>query len=277
MARRVLGLVASPNAEGRTYQVVNAILMAAEKAGAGVELVRMSEHVVEPCKDCNSDSCTEKQQCSFDDPGLEYLTEKLLHCDALAFGTPVYWKDTSAMARYMILKMLRLFAAKSPVAGIPALGVGVAGNTGNGLISGIRPIYHFFQMLNMRALAPYPVTRFNWESVLSEAERQGTELAAMERRPFQGMDDLILWYDNLPYLNLSRADEIRLLAALATAALPDEALPGVVGKLAAAEHLKAKGSSLESLKTSASIFWKALKDFDERVSQPDQVCPAVKG
>jgi multimeric flavodoxin WrbA len=279
MARKVLGLVASPNAEGRTCQVVNAILMAAEKAGADADLVRMAEHVVQPCKDCNSDSCMEKQRCSFEDPGLEYLTRRLLNCDALVFGTPVYWKDTSAMAKYLILKMFRLFAAKSPLAGLPALGIGVAGNTGNGLISGLRPIYHFFQMLHMRALPPYPATRFNWGSVLSEAEKQGTELAglATERRPFQSMEDLLLWYDNLPYLSLNRADEVRLLAALATAAVPDEAAAGVARRLADAEHMKAQGNSLESLKATASVFWRAVKDFDERVSQPEQACPAVKG
>jgi hypothetical protein len=174
------------------------------------------------------------------------------------------------MARYLIDKMFRLYAFKSPFAGLPALGVAVAGMTGNGLISGLRPIYHFFQILDMRALAPYPVTRFNWESVLSEAERQGTELAGLagQRRPFLGMEDQLLWYDNLPCLNLSRTDELRLLTALATAALPNNAAGDVAKNLADAEFLKAQGKALESLKITTSTFWKALKDFNEQTSRP---------
>jgi hypothetical protein len=127
----------------------------------------------------------------------------------------------------------------------------------------------------MRPLPPYPATRFNWESVLSEPEKQGTELAALarERRPFEDMEDLVLWYDSLPYLNLSRTDELRLLTALATAASSEGAVSDVVRGLADAEKLRAQGNFLGSLKATTSIFWRALKDFDEEVNRPKNSAP----
>ena len=47
----VLGLVGSPNQEGRTNDLVTAALEGAARAGAGTELVQMSDHVVAACKE----------------------------------------------------------------------------------------------------------------------------------------------------------------------------------------------------------------------------------
>ena len=109
----------------------------------------------------------------------------------------------------------------------------MAGGSGNGLVSGLRPRYHFFQILQMRALPPQPVTRFNWDAALAQAEERGAQLAAMagERHPFAGPEERLLWYDHLPYLNLSRAAERRLLAALATESLSERALAGIARAL----------------------------------------------
>jgi multimeric flavodoxin WrbA len=48
----VLGLVGSPNREGRTAQLVTAPLEGASRAGASTELIQMADHVVDACKDC---------------------------------------------------------------------------------------------------------------------------------------------------------------------------------------------------------------------------------
>ena len=150
------------------------------------------------------------------------------------------------MVRCLILKMFRVYARSAPLAGLPALGIGVAGGTGNGLVSGLRPLYNFFQMLQMRALDPQPVTRFNWGSAIARAREQGVLLAAMagKRHPFEGLEERFLWYDDLPYLSMSRAAERRLLAALATEALPDGTLPDIARVLASADRLAAKGEAL---------------------------------
>jgi hypothetical protein len=103
--------------------------------------------------------------------------------------------------------MVRVYGLSGPLQGLPALGIGIAGGTGNGLISGLRPVYHFFQMMQMRALEPLPATRFNFDVAVQRAGELGAEVAAMakKRTSFAGLEERLLWYDALPYLGLSRA------------------------------------------------------------------------
>ena len=104
------------------------------------------------------------------------------------------------MVKYFILKMFRIYGRSAPLQGLPAVGIGIAGGTGNGLISGLRPVYHFFQMMQMRALEPLPATRFNFDASLQRAAELGSELAGMiqRRNPFTSLEERLLWYDSLP-------------------------------------------------------------------------------
>ena len=262
----VLGLVGSPNRDGRTYRAVRAALDGAAKAGARVELVQMADHVVEACKDCLPWECKDTLKCAYPDASFEHLSQKLLGCGALVLGAPIYWWDTTGMIRYLILKMFRVYARSAPFAGLPALGIGIAGGTGNGLVSGLRPLYHFFQMLQMRALEPLPVTRFNWDAALVRAGELGAALAGMAgaRQPFSGVEDRLLWYDNLPYLGLTRAAERRLLAALTTAALPEGADPAIPRLLAEADALAARGEPLRALRAITVAYEAGVTVFDAK-------------
>ena len=145
----VLGIVGSPRSDGLTNQLVTAALDSATEAGAETELVQMSECVVNPCRDCLPWVCLKNLKCTYEDDNFEMLSEKILNCGALVLGTPVYWWDTSARVRYLILKMFRIYAMSGKLRGLPALGVAIAGGTGNGLISGLKPVYHFFQIMQI--------------------------------------------------------------------------------------------------------------------------------
>ena len=260
----VLGIVGSPNREGRTNQLVNAALEGAAKAGAPTELVQMADHVVAACRDCLPRVCQENQKCTYEDEAFEHLSQKVLNCGALVLGTPVYWWDTSGMVKYFILKMFRVYAPSAPLKGLPALGISIAGGTGNGLISGLRPVYHLFQMLQMRALEPLPATRFNFDAAVKRAGELGSQLAPMiqRRNPFTSLEDRLLWYDSLPYLGLNRAEERRLLADLTTLALPSNTQPTVPFGLARADALSAAGRLLESLTEITRVYEAGVKAFE---------------
>ena len=260
----VLGLVGSPNRDGRTYRMVTAALDGASRAGARVDLVQMADHVVEACKDCLPWECKDTLKCTYADPAFEFLSGKLLRCGALILGAPIYWWDTTGMVRYLMLKMFRVYARSAPLAGLPAFGIGVAGGTGNGLISGLRPLYHFFQMLQMRALEPVPVTRFNWDAALGRAGELGAQIAGMahQRHRFAGLEERLLWYDSLPYLSLSRAAERRLLADHTTAALPEGADPAIARGLVGADALAARGESLRSMQEITRAYEAGVKVFE---------------
>jgi hypothetical protein len=170
------------------------------------------------------------------------------------------------MVKYFILKMFRVYARSAPLQGLPAVGLGIAGRTGNGLISGLRPVYHFFQVMQMRAIEPLPATRFNFPAAVQRAGELGGQLASMVQRrtPFAGLEERLLWYDSLPYLGLSRAGERRLLADLTTMALPSNAGGAVPSGLARADALGAAGRLLESLTEVTRVYEAGVKAFEEK-------------
>jgi multimeric flavodoxin WrbA len=261
----VIGLVGSPNREGRTNQLVAAALEGAAGQGVTTELIQMSDHVVAACKDCLPWVCKDNLKCTYEDEAFEYLSLKILNCGALVLGTPVYWWDTSGLVKYLILKMFRIYARSAPLQGLPAFGVAIAGGTGNGLVSGLRPVYHFFQMMQMRAVEPLPATRFNFDSAVEQARKLGEKIAAMagRRHPFAGLEERLLWYDQLPYLGLSRAAERRLLADLAIQALPSRESPAMALGLARADELSAAGKPVEALTEVTRVYEAGVKGFEE--------------
>lgn len=262
----VLGLVGSPNRPGRSFQLVQAALEGAAAAGARTELVQMADHVVAACKDCLPWVCDKNQKCTYEDEAFEFLSGKLLSCGGLILGAPVYWWDTSGLVRYFTLKMFRVFARSGSLNGLPAAGLAIAGGTGNGLVSGLRPLYHFFQMMQMRALDPLPATRFNFDAALKRAGELGAQIAAKagSRAPFGGVEERLLWYDALPYLGLSRAAERRLLADLTTAAMPAGADPSLPIGLVRADVLAAAGKKMDALVEVSRVYEGGFKAWEKK-------------
>lgn len=264
--KTVLGIVGSPNPKGRTNQLVTSALRGASHAGAPIELIQLSEFVVSACKDCLPYICKDTQKCKFEDAAFEYLSQKILQCGALILGAPVYWWDTSGLVRYLMLKMFRVFAFSSPTDGLPALGIAIAGGSGNGLVSGLRPLYHFFQVMKMRAIEPVPATRFNFAEALQRSEALGGQIAAMaeSRRPFDGRESLWELYDALPYLGLNRAGERRLLAALGAMKTAEDLGVEILSGLAKSNALAAAGQVRAALLESTRVYDAAIQAFDRK-------------
>jgi len=233
----------------------------ASKAGAQVELVQMADHVVEACKDCLPWECMKTLKCRYEDPAFEYLSDRLLHCGAVCWGpstggTP---RDGQVPHPQDVPRLCPLRPACRPA----GLGIGIAGGTGNGLVSGLRPVYHFFQMLQMRALEPLPVTRFHWDTHAGERRiGRGARGMAAARHPFAGVEERLLWYDALPYLDLDRG---RAASArrLTTTALPPTADPAIPRGLAEADALARGASPCGRFRRSAGRT-SSVKAFEEK-------------
>ncbi len=252
--KTILGLVGSPRTDRLTNQLVSSALEGAARTGTATELVQMSEYVVNACKDCQPWVCADNLKCTYEDGNLELLSEKLLNCDGLVLGAPVYWGDTTAMVRLLIQRIFRIYARTQPLLGLPAYGIAIAGGSGNGLVSGLRPLYHFFKVMWMRAIKPLPVTRFDLKQASMSAGESGYNLARMAKEPFETRDDRDFWYDNLPYLADTNAEERRLLAAVAYQGVPEESKDKVQGDWAKADILSALGLTLESMIETSKIY-----------------------
>src|SRR5271157_5241797 len=262
----VIGIVGSPNRDGRTYKLVSAALRGAAQAGVGIELIQLADHVVSACRDCVPWVCASNKKCSYEDAAFEFLSDKLRSCRALVLGSPIYWWDTTGMVRYFFLKMFRVFARLAPFQGLPALGIGVAGGTGNGLLTGLRPLYQFFQVMQMRALEPLPATRFNFDACVLKAAELGAELGGMaeKRAPFATVEERLMWYDNLPYLNASRVAERRLLADYAVASLSSDDGDALARRLINSEKLAEAGRIKEMAAEVTRVYDAAVKAFEKQ-------------
>lgn len=262
----VLGLVGSPNRNGRTNELVRAALAGAAKAGATTELVQMSDYVVDACKDCLPWVCATNLKCTYEDKAFEALSEKILSSGGLVLGTPVYWGDTSAMVRYLFIKMCRVFARAGQLKGLPALGIAIAGGSGNGLATGLRPVYHFFRVMQMRPLEPLPSTRFDFSRATAKAEAMGEQIGKMAnaRAPFDSSEECWLAYDRLPYIGEHRAEERMLLAAITWEATPDGTRKDLEGELSQAEILAASGRDLDALLEITRVYNSSVKAIDEQ-------------
>jgi hypothetical protein len=121
-------------------------------------------------------------------------------------------------------------------------------------------------MMQMRSLEPVPATRFNFDTAMDRARRLGEQIAAMakERTPFASLEERLLYYDALPYLGLSRAEERRLLADYATQALPVDSDPHIAVGLARADALAAAGKRLDSLTEVTKVYEAGIDAFEAK-------------
>lgn len=263
MGKKIIGLVGSPRPDGLTNRLVESALKGAADTGADTELIQMSEYVVDACRDCLPWVCFENLKCTYKDPNLEYISEKILNCDGLVWGTPVYWGDTTALVRLAMLKLFRLYARTQAFHGVPSFGIAIAGGTGNGLISGLVPLYHFFRIMWMRGIDPLPVTRFNLEDTILSAEKSGQKLAGMEKKGFADRNERDYYYDSLPLISLSAAEERKLLAAITYDALAKEKKEKTDGSWTQADSLLLENKSLESMNEISRIYDSAFKLYEE--------------
>ncbi len=82
---------------GNTEVLVKEALMGAQELGAEVELVRLNDLKLKPCTGCNR--CFEDMftkggsgDCILKNDDFRFIDEKILECDGLIVGSPIYEK-----------------------------------------------------------------------------------------------------------------------------------------------------------------------------------------
>jgi multimeric flavodoxin WrbA len=102
---KVLGLTCGRKMSN-TEILVKEALMGAEEMGAEVEIVRLMDLDIKPCTGCNS--CVidlfEKAgsgECVIKSDDLKFIDEKILDCDGLVLGSPVYEKAPQGLLKVL--------------------------------------------------------------------------------------------------------------------------------------------------------------------------------
>ncbi|WFN34170.1 flavodoxin family protein [Methanogenium sp. S4BF] len=99
---KVLGISGSMQPNGNTAYLVRKILEAVTEANAEAtcEFISLGGHHITPCTGCLQ--CREKKECVITNDDWGAVAEKMVECDVLVIGTPVYYYDVSGQLKNFI-------------------------------------------------------------------------------------------------------------------------------------------------------------------------------
>jgi multimeric flavodoxin WrbA len=96
---RIIGVSGSPRVGGNTDTILKEALMAAEKEGAEVGLIRICDYRLEPCNACSA--CFDTKKCVIGDD-CEKLYQELVNADGVILGSPSYFQGVTAQMKIFI-------------------------------------------------------------------------------------------------------------------------------------------------------------------------------
>jgi multimeric flavodoxin WrbA len=136
---KIAVITGSRNRAGQTAQAVDAVVEGAIAAGAELvgDIVFLPAKKIERCRQCNDmgwGRCRKEGHCTINDD-FSAVVAAIKMADAVLFATPVYYGDLSESMRAFLDRLRRTCTQEDGKAGIsdkPAIGVCVAGGSGNG-------------------------------------------------------------------------------------------------------------------------------------------------
>ena len=106
---KVLGIFGSPRKGGNTELLLEELLKGAEKEGASVERLYLSDFTIIPCKECHG--CDNTGSCVILDD-MEKIYPKLLEADAVILASPIFFYGVTAWAKALIDRSQAFWARK---------------------------------------------------------------------------------------------------------------------------------------------------------------------
>lgn len=91
----VLYLSGSPRVGGNTER-----LLAVMREALPGELLRIADHQIAPCESCWA--CREQDCCVIDDDFTRTIMPRMIECDALVIGCPVYFNNVPSKTKALI-------------------------------------------------------------------------------------------------------------------------------------------------------------------------------
>ena len=178
---KVMMISGSRNTAGRTAQCANAIAKGLAEAGATSELVFLPVMKIERCRQCEADGwgiCRREGRCVINDD-FAGLLEKMKAADAVVAANPVYFRDLSDSMRSFLdrVRRLKFMQPDRPMEGKPAVGVCLAGGSGNFAPSAGYILDTVLQMCGFDVVDMVNVRRQNLDIKLPMLEATGRWLA----------------------------------------------------------------------------------------------------
>lgn len=176
---KVIAIQSSPNLDGLTSSLAQAVLNGVRNEGGTVELIHLNKLNLEPCIACDNGwgKCRDEGVCVHEDD-FQNLTDEIAKCDALVFATPVYWHDLSESAKIFLDRLRRCETGLGfkTFAGKKAIGIASAGGSGRGAIRALYNLEDYLRRLGFDIFDLVPVTRFSKDHKLEMLEKVGRRL-----------------------------------------------------------------------------------------------------
>jgi len=177
---KVLAIQSSPNLNGLTSSLAQAVLRGAEGAEGEAELIHLNKLDVKPCIACERGwgKCRSEGVCIIEDD-FESIREKISQADALVFSTPVYWHDLSESAKIFLdrLRRVETFGSFKNYSSKQAIGIASAGGSGSGAVKALLNLEDYLRRVGFQIFDLVPVTQISKEYRLEMLEKAGKKLA----------------------------------------------------------------------------------------------------
>jgi len=177
---KVVAVQSSPNLDGLTSGLVQAVLRGLEARGGETELIHLNKLDIKPCIACDNGwgKCRKEGICILEDD-FQKWREKIAKSDALIFATPVYWHDLSESAKIFLDRLRRCETGRDfkTFTGKKAIGIASAGGSGRGAVRALYNLEDYIRRLGFDIFDLVPVTRFSKDHKLEMLERAGKRLA----------------------------------------------------------------------------------------------------
>jgi multimeric flavodoxin WrbA len=202
MGIKVLGISASPRANGNSDLLLKQALSGAESANAQTEYIRLADFNIAPCIECNA--CYKTGTCAVQDD-YQMISSKMLEADRLIFATPIFFMTVSAQAKLLIDRCQCLWAhkyvLKEPLVETAgrdrrAMAIAVGGSKSKKMFESIRmTMKYYFDVLDMHYVANLFVNKMEepgqtkkHPTAMKEALRLGAQLIIAPTPPEKPID-----------------------------------------------------------------------------------------
>jgi len=176
---KAIAVQSSPNLDGLTSNLAQAVLKGVKVKGGEVELVHLNKLDMKPCIACNEGwgKCRKEGLCILEDD-FESLRQKIVESEALIFATPVYWHDLSESAKIFLDRLRRCETGKGfkTFTGKKAIGIASAGGSGKGAVRALYILEDYLRRLGFDIFDLVSVTQFSKGHKFEMLEKTGKRL-----------------------------------------------------------------------------------------------------
>jgi len=165
---KCLAIQSSPNINGLTSTLAQAVLRGFEAGGGETELIHLNEMDVKTCIACDNGWGQCRQgDCILEDD-FEALRQRVGEADALVLATPVYFGDLSESAKAFLDRLRRCEAFSDR---------GTC--TGKKVVGTLLNLEYYLRRVGLEVFDLVPVTRFSKDHKLPMLEAAGRKLVAL--------------------------------------------------------------------------------------------------